>query len=146
MAIIEHEQQTEVPAPVIGTEDPTDALVLERAAQLIEAGWTTGTYARDELDDCVDPTSEEANQFCLLGAVWRAEVELDSKGAGNFGVVERYVHRSIEECAQWNDGHACLPLRNARPGAREVAALLRSGAERARRGELVTATPRSCDD
>lgn len=46
--------------------------ILTRSAELVRAGWTQHLAARDVRGDEVKPTSEDACQFCLVGALDRA--------------------------------------------------------------------------
>ena len=51
--------------------------VLCRAKEILEQGWTQGTYARDEHGVEADWASPEAVTFCSVGAVYRATSELE---------------------------------------------------------------------
>lgn len=39
------------------------------ARSKVEAGWTTGVYARDKQGATVDPRDPSAEQFCMVGAL-----------------------------------------------------------------------------
>ena len=43
--------------------------ILERAAVLIERGWTQGHSARNSRGEAVEPTSRTACQWCAVGAI-----------------------------------------------------------------------------
>lgn len=47
--------------------------VLEFSRDLIKAGWTRGVWAEDCEGNCVDINDPDACQFCLLGALKRAQ-------------------------------------------------------------------------
>lgn len=46
-----------------------DIKTLEKVRDLIQQGWTKAAFARNEAGDQVDPTSQEACSWCLLGAL-----------------------------------------------------------------------------
>lgn len=54
----------------------TTVEVLERAAALVAAGWTRGSYAKDAQGKDVCERAASAVTFCVLGAVRRAAWDL----------------------------------------------------------------------
>lgn len=52
-----------------------NTIVLNRAMELIQKGWTQGTLARDKRGRPVIIIDEKACAFCLIGAIRRAEFE-----------------------------------------------------------------------
>src|SRR4051795_3059614 len=55
---------------------PLDQIIMRRAIELVEAGWTQYTYARDMKGAFVNCHSPEAVSFCAVGAVMRAMDEV----------------------------------------------------------------------
>jgi hypothetical protein len=56
-----------------------DKIIYERAAKLVESGWTQGAYARNGNGVAVSPFAKTAVQFCAMGAIQRAMSEVNGK-------------------------------------------------------------------
>jgi hypothetical protein len=54
---------------------PLERQIVERARDLTSKGWTQHVVAVDKLGKFVCPTTDDAKQFCLVGAVIRAAWE-----------------------------------------------------------------------
>jgi len=54
-----------------------EALVLDRALELLRKGWTQDAYARDGEGRKVEVYNRDAKSFSARGAILRAEFELD---------------------------------------------------------------------
>lgn len=55
---------------------PLDHIILQRAIELVEAGWTQHTVARTAKGTFVDWRSSQAVAFCAVGAILRAMDEV----------------------------------------------------------------------
>lgn len=55
---------------------PLDQIIMQRAIDLVEAGWCQYTYARTSQGKFVDWRSSEAVAFCAVGAILRAMDEV----------------------------------------------------------------------
>ena len=53
--------------------------LLSRAHELVKAGWTSEVYARDAAGRNVEPQSAAARRFCAVGALIRADWELNGE-------------------------------------------------------------------
>lgn len=51
--------------------------LLVRAREIVRAGWTAEVYARDAGGREVEPVSPRARRFCAVGALIRADAELN---------------------------------------------------------------------
>jgi ketosteroid isomerase-like protein len=51
-------------------------MILERAIELVEAGWAQGVWAHDARGMPCDWQSDDAVAFCVVGAILRAHQEL----------------------------------------------------------------------
>ena len=51
-------------------------VVITRALELLEGGWTSHTFARDRLGQAVSPFFPDAVSFCALGALMRASHQM----------------------------------------------------------------------
>lgn len=82
-----------------------------KAYQLIEKGWTRGSYARDERMNVVAPESEKACYFCALGALvltYKRGADLNSACEKLCAWLETNRPDVVEACggpsiATWND-------------------------------------------
>jgi|688.fasta_scaffold598302_3 hypothetical protein len=72
----------------------------DKAWKLLEAtGWCQQEFARDKQSDIVDYRSEEACQFCILGAINR--VYLDTK---HHSILDNHLlQKGIHDVVEWND-------------------------------------------
>jgi hypothetical protein len=115
MAVIE----TEVQNPEVKPKAPAEVTtrdVLHRAADLLEEfGWCRFVQAQNEKGEQVDITDSEVVEFCMVGAYWRAAIDLDASCPDLSGLGGRD--------ARWNNE----PERTKE----EVVAWLRESAERA---------------
>jgi hypothetical protein len=122
--------------------------LLLRAAELVAAGWTRGTAARDASGQKVRSTAPQASAWCVVGAVDRALCELwsldvyallglevDAYDTASCSLaVQRALRRPLQrvlgrrDLAHWND-HGC-------PGPAAAERLLR---------EAAATAARSCD-
>src|SRR3954453_12770589 len=63
-----------------GEDDRSAVLaLLTRAHELVTAGWTSQVYARDASGRAVEPQSPAARRFCAVGALIRADWELNGE-------------------------------------------------------------------
>ena len=53
--------------------------LLTRGHELVRAGWTSQVYARDAAGRTVDPQSPTARRYCAVGALIRADWELNGE-------------------------------------------------------------------
>ena len=112
--------------------------VRNRAAELVEKGWTTMSLARDNEDQHVSPLDAAATKWCARGAINRAYWE--AMGERPFETQEEFCKRSedryvltwrahivVEEVEATMDGTADLTVFNDRVAAtkEQVAAVLR---------------------
>jgi hypothetical protein len=51
-------------------------IAMERAIELVEAGWAQGFWAADKNGARIDWTSQDAVAFCAVGAILRATYDL----------------------------------------------------------------------
>lgn len=129
MSIVERER-VETPSRGVTVAD-----VLERAADLLEEfGWCRSRAAQDASGECVVVTAATVDAFCLLGAYWRAGLDLDFDGFYEYGpnwaafplqvARDRLAKAGLDKDDYWNDA----------PGRTkaEVVQALRSAAEKAR--------------
>lgn len=97
------------------------AAVLNKAASLVEQGWTQGDWAVDSAGHPVDVHNREACAWCLNAAVVRARDT--ARHIPEWGPIQRAVTQAIGSSmwARWNDA----------PGRTqaEVVAALRQAAE-----------------
>jgi hypothetical protein len=56
----------------------TYKMLLARARELIEDGWTKGASARTKNGKVVDPSDPKAVRFCLIGSLIRARRDLNA--------------------------------------------------------------------
>ena len=80
-----------------------DAKILRRARELIEQGWTTRAPARDHNDNWCFSHNQNANKWCLGGAISRA---MDDAGlVTNQITLERKFMKitGIHNIPSWND-------------------------------------------
>lgn len=61
-----------MPFDAVMRNEPEDLVVLRKARELIEWGWTGGVRARTAGGAQVHPLHPLATRFCLTGAIWRA--------------------------------------------------------------------------
>ena len=101
-----------------------DSELYNKAADLIEKGWTQQAYARNKEGYDVDPGKNDATSWCLSGALW-----LVVCGGGpftdtssRFGPILNKLFENLklrETAASWNDrpgrtqGQVVILLRNA---------------------------------
>lgn len=83
--------------------------LLDRASDIIRKGWTQGTYARNEAGQPVGALDKEACQWCLRGALKRAD-NFDHASLSVYGIkVYQRVLQSLsnsifpQSLASWND-------------------------------------------
>ena len=76
----------------------TPKQVLVEARELISNGWTQGTYSRDAQTYSVDPVSESASCFCILGAIRRVEAINDVADADN-SLTENFKAATVAICS-----------------------------------------------
>ena len=67
-----------------------NSVLIERAIELIESGWTQNATSRDEYGRKVCPSSKHAVSFCGYGALMRAAWEV----AGMAGIILPLCGRS----------------------------------------------------
>lgn len=68
---------------------------LDKAANLIEQGWTQGAYARDANGIGVHPRSEDAVCWCLTGAIQNAMSDMGLLGRGVVASTVNAIARSM---------------------------------------------------
>ena len=56
-------------------------LVLKKVREIIENGWTQGSYARNQNGYSVAETSSDACCWCLSGALWKLDDSHDTSQA-----------------------------------------------------------------
>lgn len=98
--------------------------VLEKARGYLVKGWVQGLYAADAEGKACDPWSERAAQWCINGALIRAEKDLDvgdMKGRG----VEELLEAKIGgmRLSKWQD----IPTRTRSDVLELVDSVLREG-------------------
>lgn len=98
---------------------------LRDAAEVVERGWTQGTFARNAGGYEVQPTALYAVCWCALGAISRVTNEEPGLDEHATDALSEYINGAI---GAWNDE----PDRTAA----EVAAAMRECADRVERGEL----------
>lgn len=77
--------------------------ILERAKILLtEKGWIQGCYARDINGNVVDTYSENATQFCLMGAIYAAGL-FYTKTQGVVFRVTKYIPKQYSNLVEFND-------------------------------------------
>jgi hypothetical protein len=83
----------------------TSTRLLQTARTLIAQGWTQIEYARDAQGRRVRYDTEEAVQFCLLGAARRAAEDIGGHltGADLDAVAELLGFAETEYLIAWND-------------------------------------------
>ena len=102
----------------------TDSELYNKAADLIEKGWTQNAFARDEEGGSVNPDDNEAASWCLSGALWLVVQEnkiLNETSRGRVTTNYKLVNNlKLERFApEWNDdpgrtqGQVAILLRNA---------------------------------
>jgi len=69
--------------------------ILRRAIRLIGLGWTKGSYARTAGVNAIPYTAPEACQFCSLGAIYRAAIDLGEDRNGNVTLDARAKLRKV---------------------------------------------------
>jgi hypothetical protein len=67
------------PLKELGNLRPDVVALLERGRDLVDAGWTREVYARTTRGVEVDPLSLRARRFCAVGALVRADWELNGE-------------------------------------------------------------------
>ena len=81
--------------------------VLERARELIEQGWTTGTMAREANGSPCSYASPYAVRWCANGALWQAAIETPGPTGRHFVAAGKQLERTIPTYIQlistWND-------------------------------------------
>jgi hypothetical protein len=102
------------------------AHVLDRAAELVERGWTQHVYARDKNGEPVKYLQREAVCFCAQGAIFRA-AGMHSARSQTRGF---QAIRLLGQAARWRQ----VALWNDHPGRRQatVVKTLRKAAALAR--------------
>lgn len=79
--------------------------ILGRSLELIEAGWTQGTYARNAAGIPVPSVSPEACSWCSAGATYRAALDL-SADFGALREADGALHKAMGNYATaFNDTH-----------------------------------------
>jgi hypothetical protein len=90
--------------------DMTISEILEEAARLVRGGWTKGAEARSADGDIVHVASDEATQFCVLGALQRVMVKgMAYRGFLALNIFQAYVRNQLKGGASmsyWNDQFA----------------------------------------
>ena len=109
----------------MNTTTPTPADILNRAADLVKAGWTQHSLAIDAQGKNVDYRSADVVKVCLVGALDRAGFMLGS---------ERFepTHRAAEDLLNRALPDICIVSWNNDPARQqsEVVELLRKCAQR----------------
>ena len=125
MSVIEREYTAPLPPPNDDPPKPTEADVLERAADLLEEfGWCQHQYARTAFGVGVDVDDARAASFCAVGAIDRATLDLAAAPLRSPAVQEFLKDVPGRWFADWNDA----PDRTKQ----EVVSALREAAARAR--------------
>lgn len=90
----------------------TEIAIIRRAREIISdpESWTSGTYARDDQGQSVDPDHRSACRWCALGAIARAAIELDAQPGDGAAAVDRLYEaaENMQTVVTTNDqlGHA----------------------------------------
>jgi hypothetical protein len=74
---------------------------LERAAVIVERGWTQGTFARNEAGERVDMWTKEATCFCVSAALQKVDGRNRSDAWNRFDGYAR--KRGFRHMADFND-------------------------------------------
>jgi hypothetical protein len=85
-------------APDIQVDETTAMLI--RARGFLERGWCRGVHARDVAGDRVQPTSEKAVAWCMIGALMAAGWETHHTGHPAY---QRLAAATNDEGAEFND-------------------------------------------
>ena len=85
--------------------EPEVRRVLERTRELVVAGWCQGSFARTAAGEAVGYNNEEAERWCLSGAVNRAACDVGGLWAGAEGAYTVLQGALGEEVflSWWND-------------------------------------------
>ena len=113
--------------------DTEAAAVLDRAAVLVEQGWTTDADARDASRGKVDGCDESATCWCMRGAIIRAALDTGLRERHSIGRAFETAAKAIigvETALGYSASHSAVTYYNdeiARDAA-DVAGKLREGA------------------
>ena len=103
--------------------EPYNAELYNKAADLVEKGWTKGTLARDSAGWPTYPSSNHAVSWCLEGALVAAVHATDTSWDRESTLIELTKNLELKGyVSQWND----FPGRTKE----QVVALLRDAADR----------------
>lgn len=104
------------------------ARAFNRAARLIEQGWTKGAFARNNSGHSLYSTDKKATKFCMRGAVHRAEtdMELPCSLDGFLCMISKQMLRVVP--SEYNDAKGRT--------AKEVANFLRRVSRHIKSGKL----------
>jgi hypothetical protein len=64
-------------------KEPAESLILRRAAGLVQQGWCQRAEARKRDGSACACIHPEAVRFCLLGSVWKAQLEYIRQHGGD---------------------------------------------------------------
>lgn len=98
--------------------------VLDRAAELVERGWTQDVLARDVLHNRVEPNDPQAVEWCLSGAMSLADPQYRYRGKCAAQLRWLLKIRPEASLVEWQDspyrrqGHVVAALRRAAALAR----------------------------
>lgn len=103
------------------------ASALNRAAKLVEKGWTQHTYAVNKQGFSCEPDSRGATKWCALGALARATKSFTDGWPMSYRVLSQ--HLGGVNLAVWNDDHS--------PNSgRRVAISMRAAAKKVLSGKI----------
>jgi hypothetical protein len=95
--------------------------VVARAREILEdpSRWTAGELATDSMGASVEPTDDEAQRFCAVGALMRATSEFTSDALAA-EILAYQTHLALVDFAGIPEGHTTLERINDHQGHRAV--------------------------
>ena len=76
---------------------------LKAARNLLEKGWTQGTYARDKNGASVDYRDPEACSFCISGVLKKVARGSAGHGVAVYNALDRHIPDPNPSYPMWND-------------------------------------------